>query len=149
MLLCSSFLQSNSISDRHASSRIHDEFADWLNANVNGPNSTCQNHHIRALAYGPASKVTSWNKFFINGYKFHTKTWSEGKKTMNYGIQVKGVTDGGEDDFYGIVENIYEFEYPGLGQNVFLFYCQWFDPTRSTGTRVHPTYHLVDVNMNR
>ena len=149
MLLCSSFLQTNSISDRDASSRIHDEFPVWLNANVNGPNSTCQNHHIRALAYGPGSKVNSWNKFFVNGYKFHTKAWSEGKKTMNYGLQVKGVTDGGEDDFYGLVENIYEFEYPGLGQNVFLFYCQWFDPTRSTGTRVHPTYHLVDVNMNR
>ena len=80
------------------------------------------NRELRALAWGPKSKVSLWNMWFINGYKFHTKTWSQGKKTVNCGVCVKGVTQGGEDDFYGFIEHIYEFEYTGLPK-IPLFYC--------------------------
>ena len=35
--------------------------------------------NMKALAWGPNSSTTSWNMYFVNGYKFHTKSWSEGK----------------------------------------------------------------------
>jgi len=47
----------------------------------------------------------------VNGYKFHTNAWSKGKKTINSVVHVKGLTEGGEDDFYGIIHKIYELEY--------------------------------------
>ena len=105
------------------------------------------NRELRALAWGPKIKVSSWNMWFINGYKFHTKGWSEGKKTTNCGVCVKGVTQGGEDDFYGFIEHIYELEYTGLPK-IPLFYCQWYDPT-SRGTRTHPQYKIVQINKRR
>ena len=38
------------------------------------------NRELRALASGPKSKFSLWKMWFINGYKFHTKTWSHGKQ---------------------------------------------------------------------
>lgn len=107
------------------------------------------NEDIKSLAWGPASKATSWQLYFVNGYKFHTKAWSDGKKTINCGVHVKGLTEGGEDDFYGIIKHIFELEYRGLSKKIALFYCDWFDPTINRGTRVHPQYNIVDVKINR
>jgi len=56
---------------------------------------------------------------------------------MNNGLYVKGVTDGGEDNFYGIIHHIYEFEYLGLSRKIPLFYCEWFDPTIIVGTKFY------------
>jgi len=47
----------------------------------------------------------------VNGYKFHTNAWSKGEKTINSGVHVKGLIEGGEDNFYGIIHKIYELEY--------------------------------------
>lgn len=107
------------------------------------------NTNIKALAWGPITKATSWHMYFVNGYRFHTKDWSDGKKTINCGVHVKGVTEGGEDDFYGIIQRIFELEYHGLSNKIAIFYCEWFDPTRNRGTRVHPHYNIVDIKMNR
>jgi len=92
---------------------------------------------MKALALGPDSSVTSWNKYFVNGYKFLTKTWNTGKKTTNYGVHAKGVTEGRQNDFFGVIEHIYEIQYLGLSKKIPLFYCQWFDPTQDIGTKVH------------
>ena len=105
------------------------------------------NNDLKALAWGPRTRVWSWSMYFINGYKFHTKAWSRGKKTINSGVCVKGVTQGGEDDFYGVIERIIEIEYHGLPK-IPLFYCQWFDPTHR-GTRVHPQYKIVQINKRK
>jgi len=64
--------------------------------------------NLKALAWGPNSKATSWNIYFVNGHKFHTNTWTYGKKTTNSGLYVKGVTNKGQDDFYNIIHHIYE-----------------------------------------
>jgi len=55
--------------------------------------------------------VKEWHMYFVNGYKFHTNAWSKGKRTINTGVYVKGLTEGGENDFYGIIHKIYEQEY--------------------------------------
>jgi len=55
--------------------------------------------------------VKKWHTYFVNGYKFHTNTWNKGKKTINSGVYVKGLTKEGEDDFYGIIHKIHELDY--------------------------------------
>lgn len=84
----------------------------------------------------------------MNGYRFHTKSWSEGKKMDNSGVHVKGVTEGGEDDFYGIIQRIYELDYCGLNSKVPVFYCQWFDPRQPRGTRIYPQYNIVELKTS-
>jgi len=103
---------------------------------------------MKALAWGPNSSTTSWNMYFVNGYKFHTKSWSEGKKTTNCGVHVKGVTEGGQDDFFGVIKHIYELEYLGLSKKIPLFFCDWFDPTNNRGTKVHSEYNVVEIKMS-
>lgn len=107
------------------------------------------NTDIIALSRYPSSMAISWNIYFVNGYKFHTEAWSEGKKTVNCGVHVKGLTEGGEDDYYGKINHIYELDYFGLKDKVALFYCEWFDPTRNAGTKVHPQYKIVDIKMDK
>ena len=71
-----------------------------------------------------------------------------GKKIINSGIFVKGVTKGAEDDFYGVIKHIYEVEYNTLShcKKGVVFYCDWFDPSRN-GTRVDPKYNTVEIRM--
>ena len=86
----------------------------------------------------------------MNKYKFHTETWTEGKKTINNGVFVKGVTNGGEDDFYGFVKHIYELVYNYLDSEnkVFLFYCEWYDSC-SGSRKIDKTYGTVEIRMDR
>lgn len=71
--------------------------------------------------------------YFTRGYMFHTRAHGLTKKTMNYGVCVRGQNyseASEEDDFYGTVENIIELEYPGfVNLKITLFYCEWYDHT--------------------
>ena len=51
--------------------------------------------------------VKSWAICDVNGYKFHTNSWSEGRKTYNAGVCVKGSADSiDEITYYGILQEI-------------------------------------------
>ncbi len=106
--------------------------------------------HLRNLSHGPKQRVKEWHTYFVNGYKFQTQSKTEGKKTVNSGVYVKGATDGGEDDFYGVIQHIYELAYNTLDytKRIVLFYCNWFDPSHR-GTRVDRKYNTVDICMSR
>ena len=109
-----------------------------------------RNQHLKDLSYGPMNYVKEWHTYFVNGYKFHTQAWTKGKKIINSGVHVKGLTEGATDDFYGIIQHIYELEYniTSYPKRVVLFYCYWFDPM-SRGTRVDPKYGIVEILMDR
>ncbi|XP_004516953.1 uncharacterized protein [Cicer arietinum] len=126
----SAFLHSNSIleEDPISQTRIHGEFPEWFRAYAIDKENGVTDPNLLSLAWGPNSM---------------------GKKTINSGVYVKGVTGGGEDDFYGVIQHIFELEYYKLPHKVALFYCQWFDPRRNRGTKVHPQYDIVDIKMNR
>ncbi|CAK8571201.1 unnamed protein product [Lathyrus sativus] len=145
------FLQNKSINeeDPSASTLIHGEFPEWFREYATNEGNGMTDKKLISLAWGPESNAMSWHKYFINGYKFHTQAWSQGKKTINSGVYVKGITEGGEDDFYGAIKHIFELEYHELSHKVALFYCQWFDPKRGRGTKVHPHYDIVDIKMNK
>ncbi|KAM3216937.1 hypothetical protein P3L10_026380 [Capsicum annuum] len=58
-------------------------------------------------------KAKSWPVYFVNGYKFHTSSWGEGKSTYNSGVCVTGVgQDGITSEYYGVLKEIIEFEWP-------------------------------------
>jgi len=108
------------------------------------------NQHLRDLSLGPLTEVKQWHTLYVNGYKFHTDAWSQGKKIINSGVYVKGLTNEGEDDFYGIIKHIYKIKYntSSTPKKVIVFYCDWFDPSRR-GTRVDFKYHVVDIRMDK
>jgi hypothetical protein len=103
--------------------------------------------NLISLAWGPESKAITWHKYFINGYKFHTEAWAQGKKTINSGVYVNGFTGGGEDDFYGVIQHIFELQYHKFPYKIALFYCRLFDPRQNRGTKVHPHYDIVDIRV--
>ena len=60
---------------------------------------------------GPHQCENEWNTYFVNGYKIHTQTQTKWNKTINCGVVVKEITEGGEDNFYGVIPHIYELVY--------------------------------------
>jgi len=75
--------------------------------------------------------------------------WSKGKKTINYGVYIKGLTKGSYDDFYGIIHKIYELVYNicTSSKRVVVIYCEWFNPSIS-GKRVDLRYNIVKLEMS-
>ncbi|KAK2415939.1 hypothetical protein QL285_038376 [Trifolium repens] len=63
---------------------------------------------------------------------------------------MKGVTENGENDFYGVIDKIIEVSYNYLDYNkaVVLFYCDWNDPSRR-GTKYNSKTNTIDIKMNR
>ncbi|WRX28001.1 protein of unknown function DUF4216 - like 7 [Theobroma cacao] len=51
-----------------------------------------------------------------------------------------------ERDFYGILVDIIELEYFGIGNKVVLFKCHWFDTEK--GIKVDPLLGLVEIKCN-
>lgn len=109
------------------------------------------NIHLRHLSMGPSRSFKEWHTYYVNGYKFHTESWTEGKETINSGVCMKSVSDSGVvEDFYGIIEHIYEIDYTFLdyAKKVVLFYCKWFDPS-SRGTKINLISNTVDIRMSK
>jgi hypothetical protein len=144
------FLASNGITPEQASARTHEFFPTWFRQHMYQQEPTPMIQHLRNLSDGPMSNVKQWHTYFVNGYKFHTRNWTEGKETVNSGVCMKGVTENGEDDFYGVIDNIIEISYNYLDYNkaIVLFYCTWFDPS-NRGTKYNSKTNTVDIKMNR
>jgi len=120
-------------------------------AQVHDPTNEINDQQIRDMSWGPLRMVRTWPMYIINGYKFHTDSWSQGKSMRNSGVCTRGSVYGQpEDDYYGILQEVIQLEYPGLPiKQVVLFNCTWFDPTPRRGTRIHDQYGIVEVRANR
>ena len=96
------------------------------------------------MIQGPVAKVTTSSMYFTRDYTFHTYGYGSRRATMNYGVCVKG-----ETDFYGILQEIIEVEFPGLVKlKCVLFKCDWFDLTVNRGVR-YSKFGVVDINATR
>jgi len=102
------------------------------------------------LARGPLRVAKSWPIYFVNGYKFHTAAWGDGKTTYNSGVCVSGIGhDETTNDYYGVLKEILELEWPSQeSKKLVLFYCDWFDPS-NRGMRMHKQYRIVEVRKGR
>ena len=68
------------------------------------------------MAKGFYCKVSSFNAYDVNGYRFHTTDYEKNQanaRTTNTGVFTPGVVtpDADQEDYYGTVEEIYELEY--------------------------------------
>lgn len=101
--------------------------------------------HLKALARGPGRYAWSHKGYFVNGFKFHTVTHGVGRVTHNSGVCVRGSCyDDSETDYYGLLDDVLEVEYYGVGHCVVvLFKCTWFDSPG--GVRVDPKHGLIDI----
>ena len=92
----------------------------------------------------PLAKVTTSQMYFTRGYTFHIYEYGRQQGTSNCGICVKG-----ETDFYGILQEIIEVEFPWLLKlKCILFNCEWFDHVVNRGVRFNK-FGVVDVNGGR
>ncbi|KAK6796469.1 hypothetical protein RDI58_004170 [Solanum bulbocastanum] len=114
--------------------QIHSrEFSDWFRDKVKNIEVS---NHLRWLAKGPNFVAKRYTGYFINGYRFHTKTWDVPCKTQNSGVTLSATIDSfasardpnpidGMVIYYGIIQNIIEIDYWGCF-SVVLFRCDWF-----------------------
>lgn len=107
---------------------------------------------VKEIVHGPVNKARTWPIYFTRGYLFHTHNHSEGRKTCNYGVSVKGqnYSDAADEaDFHGILTDIIEIEYEGtVNLRITLFKCKWYDPVMDRGTR-RSNAGIVDVLSSR
>ena len=54
------------------------------------------------MAHGPSRIVICYNGYFVNGFKFHTKSYGNYKNSMNSGVWVTGGHNDYNNDFYDI-----------------------------------------------
>ncbi|KAK1388315.1 DUF4216 domain-containing protein [Heracleum sosnowskyi] len=113
--------------------------------------SLVSNDYVRDLVSGPLHSVRSVQIYYVNGYKFHTKTYGASKSTFNSGLCIKGSNyNEASNDYFGILYEILIIEYPRRPiKKTVLFKCEWFDPTPNVGTRVHQRYNIVEVNRKK
>ncbi|KAL0417049.1 UNVERIFIED_CONTAM: hypothetical protein Slati_3536800 [Sesamum latifolium] len=97
------------------------QFKDWFKRRAKDEINYMGNELMKLHYWGPMAEVTTFLCYFVNGYNFHTERHSVGKSTFNCGVCVKSSSHTDTDsDFYGILEE-----------------------------KVHPRYHLVDVNFKK
>ena len=89
--------------------------------------------------------VTQYDKYDVNGFRFHTETHQNGRanpKTVNTGVFTRGADD---LNYYGRLENVYElnFNNTNIQLNLVVFKCHWFDP--QAGQRSTKSIRLVEV----
>ncbi|KAL0298875.1 UNVERIFIED_CONTAM: hypothetical protein Sradi_6547300 [Sesamum radiatum] len=128
---------------------VSTEFKDWFKRLVHPERNYADKDLLKCHYSGPGAEVTLVPANFVNGYNFQTERHNTGKPTMNCGVCVKSSSYTDEEhDFYGIIKEIIQLTYP-LIPNLpnMLFKCRWVDPIR--GMKVHPSYHLVDVNFKK
>ncbi|CAH1450858.1 unnamed protein product [Lactuca virosa] len=123
-------------------------FAEWFEDKVMYKTPDGSATHLEVIANKPSRHARYYNGYFVNGYKFHTQQYGEGRVTNNFGVCVRGETYNAEQesDYYGIVQEIIEIKYYSSGPStVVLFNCIWFD--NKDGVIVNKN-KLIDVKPN-
>ncbi|KAK1370787.1 hypothetical protein POM88_036879 [Heracleum sosnowskyi] len=67
---------------------LESDFSTWFK-NYAQDASLVLNEYVRDLASGPLRSVRSVLIYYVNGYKFHTRTYGANKSTFNSGIKMR------------------------------------------------------------
>lgn len=112
-----------------------------------------------ALAKGPNNWCIKHKSFVINGYRFRINKIDKKMKNQNSGVFVRATRNSyasrqdrnpidGELDYYGILKDIIELDYEGVGK-IILFDCFWCNSEgNSTGLQIDE-YGFVSVNFKK
>jgi hypothetical protein len=100
---------------------------------------------LKCVSQGCSREVTKYEKYDVNGFRFHTETHQKGRanpKTINTGVFTKGANN---FDYYGRLQSVYEltFNRTNVQLNIVVFKCHWFDPIG--GQRSDKSIGLVEV----
>ena len=139
------------ITDAAVDEKLEREFGQWFYKYAHDLQNNIDNQFIQDLSKGPLRSVTTFNGYCVNGCKFNTINGNSSSNSMNFGVCIKGSNYSSEEsDYYGQLVEVLRLEYPGLPiKRTVLFKCDWFDPTPSTGTKVHIQYRIIDINNKR
>jgi hypothetical protein len=67
---------------------------------------------LNLLSLGPERKVKCYNRYFINGYVFHTEEYGQSRKTYNNGVRVKGSTyNEFKVKYFGKLKDVIKLQY--------------------------------------
>ncbi|XP_026378541.1 uncharacterized protein LOC113272978 [Papaver somniferum] len=127
----------------HAHRKHTEEFPRWFERKIYQLHKeTSQvSEELLSLAGGPCREALSFNIYTVNGYRFQTKRWEQGRTTQNAGVCVTI-----EKDYFGVLTDIIELRYVG-GFRVVLFKCDWRDVDSDRGCRKDK--HGVVTAVNR
>nr|GEY53626.1 hypothetical protein [Tanacetum cinerariifolium]GEY53634.1 hypothetical protein [Tanacetum cinerariifolium] len=122
-----------------------ERFGRWIRDYVLNPlNSNLVSDNLKSLAIGPSRHTRTWQLYYVNGFNFHTMHHSFGRKTSNTDLCIVGE----EGDYYGQLNDVIELEYMNCSK-VVLFKCEWFDPVKHRGWKIHNEFGLVDINHKK
>ncbi|XP_060190633.1 uncharacterized protein LOC132619889 [Lycium barbarum] len=121
-------------SNAWARARNHSrEFSSWFEEKVKNVEVL---DYLIWLSRMPNVVGKRYTAYFINGYRFHTKSRDAPRKTQNSGVTLAATTDSfassrdqnpidGEVIYYRVIQDIIEIDYYGHF-SVVLFRCDWF-----------------------
>lgn len=103
---------------------------------------------LRWVSKGCDFWVKSYDKYDVNGYRFHTESHHNSRPnamTINTGVFVPGH---GGVEYYGRLEKIYELQFLRGAKDLKLvvFKCRWFNPV--DGLKHTPSIGLVEVKTS-
>ncbi|KAL0427819.1 UNVERIFIED_CONTAM: hypothetical protein Slati_2956700 [Sesamum latifolium] len=120
--------------------------------------SRSERHIIETYILTNCEVVTPYYESFLNELyeRYHSDdpmieevvaTQFKDRFNMSWCVKSSSYTDT-DSNFYGILEEVIQLDYPLIpNMLIVLFKCRWVDPVR--GMKVHPRYHLVDVNFKK
>lgn len=108
---------------------------------------------LLCLARGPMRSAIKYEGYITNGFSFHTKKRQRNRKTQNSSVVVKGDSESGEKDFYGVLEEVIILEYDTLvnrtSPRIALFKCRWFDVFNEGRGIKRDKFGCTFVNVSR
>src|SRR5438105_2532935 len=100
-------------------------FGPWLKKESIEEDGSIEAKTVKILARVPATLVTSWQGYDINGWMFYTKQKDMKSKSQNNGICTESLDSAGnKNTYYGFIEEIIELDY-GRNVQVPVFKCKW------------------------
>jgi len=108
--------------------KVHmSNFGGWLRSHIMCNSDV--DDQLFTLAKLPASTITTFQAYEINGNTFYTLAQDKKSTNQNSGVRFDAAThNGGKETYYGYIEEIWELDY-GATFKVPLYRCKWFKLT--------------------
>ncbi|XP_059290082.1 uncharacterized protein LOC132043621 isoform X3 [Lycium ferocissimum] len=126
-------------------------FDDWFSNRIvqmRREGNSLASCELYSLARGPFNGVQRFKGYEINGFRFHTKLLEENRVKQNSGVLVRGVMNGQNINYYGVLTEIVELQY-FKSKRVVLFKCDWWNVDHiGRGVKIDK-HGVVSVNTKR